>query len=270
LQTKTKEVSVVDLIKQLQSYEEYAFSWEELLEFGSSPPSTLKKELARLCKKNELLNLRKGFYLILPPRYSSLGKLPIQLYIQKLFKYIDKPYYLSLFSAAAIHGAAHQKTQKEYIVTVPPALRDISKNNFQLEFVTAKNWDDKSINQHKSDAGMYNVSSPALTAIDLVHYHQKTGGINRILANIEELAEEIILEDLNNLLTWYPSVSAIQRLGYILEELQVDEQLVNCVFNHLQNKKHYPILLTIKKGQKPGSTGNRWKVDVNIELDSDL
>lgn len=263
-------MSVVDLIKQLQSYEEYAFSWEELQEFSTSPTTTLKKELARLCKKNELINLRKGFYIILPPRYASLGKIPVQFYIQKLFKYLNKPYYLGLYSAATIHGAGHQKTQKEYIITTPPALRDINKDNFQLEFVTAKSWEDKSINQHKSDAGVYNVSSPALTAIDLVHYHHKIGGLNRILANIEELAEEIRLEDLTNLLTWYPNVSAIQRLGYILEELQINEQLVNAVYEELSTRKYYPILLTNKKDQKAGSTGNRWKIDVNMELDSDL
>jgi predicted transcriptional regulator of viral defense system len=270
LQTKTKQVSVVNLIKQLQGYEEYAFSWEELRSFSTAPDSTLKKELARLCKKKELINLRKGFYLILPPRYASLEKLPIQLYVHKLFKYIDKPYYVGLFSAASIHGASHQQIQKEYIITTSPALRGISKNNIQIEFFNSKKWNKSSIQNHKSDAGMYNVSSPALTAIDLIQNHHKLGGINRVLANIEELEEEITLDGLKTLLEWFPNISAIQRLGFILEELQVNEELTTTLFKHLQQRKHYPILLSNKKGQKAGSAGNRWKIDINIELDNDL
>lgn len=263
-------MSAIDLIKQLQSYEEYAFSWEELRSFSSAPDSTLKKEVARLCKKKELIHLRKGFYLILPPRYSALEKLPIQLYVHKLFKYIDKPYYVGLFSAASIHGASHQQIQKEYIITTPPALRAISKSNIQIEFFNSKQWGKSNIRHHKSDAGLYNVSSPALTAIDLIQHHHKLGGINRVLANIEELAEEIKLDDIKTMLEWFPNTSAVQRLGFIFEELQVNNKFTNALFKHLKQRNYYPILLSNKKGQKAGSAGNRWKIDKNIELDNDL
>jgi len=37
----------------------------------------------------EVANLRKGFYLIITPRYSSAQKLPIQLYSEKLFNYLS-------------------------------------------------------------------------------------------------------------------------------------------------------------------------------------
>ena len=53
---------VAEYIKTLQSYEEYAFSWEEVLEKCNAPESTIRKELVRLAKKNEIVNLRKGFY----------------------------------------------------------------------------------------------------------------------------------------------------------------------------------------------------------------
>ena len=79
--------AVTHYIKQIQSYEEYAFSWEELLKNCDTPESTLRKELGRLAAKKEILNLRKGFYLIIPPRYQNLGKLPIQLYVNKPFHF---------------------------------------------------------------------------------------------------------------------------------------------------------------------------------------
>lgn len=263
-------MAVSEYIKQLQSYEEYAFSWDELLKNSNAPESTIRKELARLADKNEILNLRHGFYLIIPPRYQSLGKLPVQLYIDKLFKHLNKEYYVGLYSAATFYGAAHQQVQQDYVITVPPALRDINKGKTKLRFFKTQRSPEKNIIEKKSDAGLFKVSSPALTAVDLVHHQSKIGGINRILANLEELAQEITIEDLNNLLSWYSNKSTLQRLGYLMEELEVKESIPKYIYDKLKKEKFYPILLSPKKGQKAGSTGNRWKIDVNIKLENDI
>lgn len=263
-------MSVSEYIKQLQSYEEYSFSMEELLRDSNAPETTLRKELTRLMNKGEVFKLRHGFYLIIPPRYQNFGKLPIQLYVNKLFSFLEKKYYVGLYSAAAYHGAGHQKIQQDYIVTEPPALRGINKEKNKIRFFLTKQWHEQNIVQWKSDAGYCNVSSPALTAADLLYHHQKLGGINRMLSNIEELAEEISKADIEELLTWYPHKSTLQRFGYLLEEFQFDESITNLMYDHLCKEKFYSILLSPKKGQKAGGTGNRWKVDVNIKLESDI
>lgn len=262
--------AVTDYIKQLQSYEEYAFSWSELLENSNAPEPTLRKELMRLVERNELLNVRKGFYLILPPRYLGVGKLPLQLYVDKLFRHLNKPYYVAFYSAAAFHGASHQQIQQDYIATVSPALRDIDKGKTRIRFFKISNWPQKNIIQRKSDAGMFNLSSPALTAVDLINYPTKLGGLNRMLANLEELVEEITIQDITDLLSWYPHKSAIQRFGYLLEELQGKSERTEFIFQFLNQENFYPVLLSPKNNQKAGSTGNRWKIDVNLELESDL
>jgi predicted transcriptional regulator of viral defense system len=260
--------AVSDYIRQLQGYEEHAFSLEELRTSTQVSDSTLRKELNRLSAKGEVLNLRKGFFLIVSPRYQHVGKVPIQLYVDKLFQFLDKNYYVGLYSAATFHGAAHQQIQQDYIITVQPALRAINKGNTRLHFLNIKHWPDKNIVKHKSDAGLFNVSSPALTAVDLVFHHSKIGGINRIMANLEELAEEIKEKDMMDLLSWYPHISAIQRLGYLLGEIDVDRFIINLIEKN--QVKHYPILLSPKKGLTVGKTGNKWKVAVNLTLESDL
>lgn len=263
-------MNVSEYIKQLQSFEEYAFSWEEIQRNCSSPEPTLRKELIRLVNKNEILNLRQGFYLIIPPRYQNFKKLPVQLYIDKLFKHLGKNYYVGLYSAAAIHGASHQRIQQDYVITSTPAVRDIENGNTKIRFFKSGHWPDNNIIEKKSDAGLYKVSSPSLTAADLVHHHTKIGGLNRMLPNLEEIASEISAEDLNNLLSWYPYKSTLQRLGYLLEEMEVKESIPKEIFKHLNTKPFYPVLLTPRKGENVGSTGNRWKVDVNIKLESDI
>jgi predicted transcriptional regulator of viral defense system len=267
---KFTKVNAKSYIKHLLSIESYSFSLDEIKKNTTGEGTSLKFELARLNEKKEIINLRKGFYLIIPPRYSKQGKIPVQLYIDKLFKSLNRDYYIGFYSAAKFHGASHQQSQQDYIITEKPKLGDIKKNELNIRFFTSTKWSDQSIQEKKSDAGTFKISSPALTAVDLIHYQSKLGRINRMLAVLEELTEEINLEDVQNLLTWYPHKSSLQRLGFILEELGAEDEITIPILEHLKTGKFFPVLLSPKSNQKAGAVNNPWKVDVNIKLESDL
>ncbi len=263
-------MTVADYIKQCLSVEEYSFSLNELQMKIEKSEASIKSELSRLIEKKVIVNLRKGFYLIIPPRYSKQGQIPIQLYIEKLFKYLNRNYYLGFYSAAKFHGASHQQTQRDYLMTEKPKLNDIGKNTFDLRFFTTAKWPNKNLLNKKSDAGIFKISSPALTTVDLIHHQTKLGGLNRMLAILEELAEEINQNDIAELLTWYPHKSTLQRFGFLLEEENAAQKLNEQIKQYLKKSKFFPVLLSPKSGQKPGAVDNFWKVDVNIKLESDL
>jgi len=263
-------VYLADYIKEKLSLEEYSFSIKELLAVTHKEKEALTTDLSYLTKKGDILPLRRGFYLIIPPRYSKQGKLPVQLYIENLFKNLNRPYYLGLYSAAKFHGASHQQVQRDYIITTKPTLLDISRGAIDLRFFTTANWPEKNILIKKADAGTYKISDPVLSALDLIHYQNKLGGLNRMLSVIEELIEEMTDSDLNDLLTWYPHKSTLQRFGYLLEDLHPDNYLIDTLFEYFESTKFYPVLLSPESRQKPGAVDNRWKVDVNLILESDL
>jgi hypothetical protein len=73
--------------------------------------------------KKEVLQIRQGFYVIIPPKYSKSGTLPLYLFIDDLMKSLDKPYYVSLLSVAALHGAAYQQPMGYTVITQSPAPR---------------------------------------------------------------------------------------------------------------------------------------------------
>lgn len=264
------KVTVAKYIKKLLSIEEYSFSVDELRRELGKTDTSIKRELDRLTEKGEIINLRKGFYLIITPRYSSAQKLPIQIYSEKLFKFLNRNYYIGLFSAAKFHGASHQQTQRDYLITEKPKLNDISKKTINIRFFTTTKWSDINIQQKKSDAGIFRISSPALTIVDLIHHQTKLGGINRMLATIEELSEELTESDLINLLSWYPNKSTLQRLGFLLEEYGHNKGFQEIIYSELKVKDFYPVLLCPKSKEKPGAVDNKWKVDVNVKLESDL
>ncbi len=263
-------MNLSDYIKERLSFEEYSFSLSEFATNTDKSETALKREVSYLVSKGDIIPVRKSFYLIIPPRYSRQAKLPIELYISKLFKYIQREYYLGLYSAAKFHGAGHQQIQRDYIIISTPTLLDIKKGALDLRFLTTSNWPKKNVINKKSDAGHFKISDPILTAVDLIHYQTKLGGLNRMLAILEELIEEISLADLKDLLTWYPHKSTLQRLGFLLEELQADSQLTKLLIEYLKRDRYFPVLLSPKSKEKPGAVNNIWKVDVNIKLENDL
>jgi predicted transcriptional regulator of viral defense system len=183
---------------------------------------------------------------------------------------LKKPYYLGFYSAATFHGASHQKIQQDYVITQLPALRDIDKGNLKIRFFNCVNWPEGNIIKRKSNAGFFNLSSPALTFVDLLDNQKQLGGINRMLAILEELSEAIEPADLKELISWYGNKSTLQRMGYLLEEMQWKDQLSDLIFETLQQHPFFPVLLSPDKDHKAGSTGNRWKIDANVELESDI
>lgn len=266
----TQMGAVAEFVRELQSYEEYLFSTTELHTKVSAPESSVKKELARLVADNQIINLRKGFYLILPPSYQHYKKLPLEFYIDKLFKSLNKPYYVAHYSAAASYGASHQQIQQDYIITEPPALRDIAKGNIALRFFNSSVWPKGNVLDKKSRTGYFKISSPALTFADLLENQNNLGGINRMLAILEELCESITKQDLEELLAWYDNKSTLQRMGFLMEQLEWNGDYAEIIFMSLYENKIFPTLLTPRYGQKAGSAGNRWKIDQNTFLESGL
>lgn len=260
--------AVYEFIRELQSFEEYAFSVEELRNQTEVPESTLRKELTRLTNRVEILNLRKGFYLIIPPTYKSFHKIPINFYVDKLFQYLEKPYYVAFYSAAAIYGASHQQLQEDYIMTKPPALRAISRGNIRLNFHSRINWPTKNIVKKKSDAGYYNLSSPALTIADLLESQHHLGGLHRMMPIVEELAELLEDEDVLELLSWYKNKTVLQRMGFILEKISLKPSIQELLYDFLKNSVYYTVLLSPEKQKLQGTAGNRWKVNENHKFES--
>ncbi len=151
-----------------------------------------------------------------------------------------------------------------------PKLRDIKKNAINIRFFTIANWPDKNISERKFDAGIFKISSPALTAVDLIRYQSKIGGLNRAFTVLEELLEEISLNDVKDLLSWYPNKSTLQRFGFLLESMGADKEITGTIREHLGEADIFPVLLSPSESASNGANDSSWKVKVNISLESDL
>lgn len=255
-------------LADIRSRGRYAFTLEELMAEFNLPYLTIKQGLYRLKLKKVIFQVRQGFYTIVPPEYSAQGIIPLYFYLDDLMKYLGRSYYLSLLSAAALHGAAHQQPMEFFVTIQHPTLRSIKNMKVKINFVTKNNWPEEVIVKHKTSSGYINVSSPEWTALDLLANINKLG-LNRVVTVIQELASEIKASNLAKTASKYDNISNLQRLGYILDNVAGEKKLADSLHKELEKKKYNLVLLSPLKGRK-GEIDEKWRVIKNMEIESDL
>jgi predicted transcriptional regulator of viral defense system len=258
-------------LDEQRSNGQYSFTTEKLHDQLGISENALKKSLQRLKTQESVVMVRKGFYVIVPPEYKAKGIIPTSLYVNELMKFLDRDYYVGLLNAASYHGAAHQQPQSYAVITEGIALRSIQNDKVSITFHIKKSWNRNNIVQKKVDTGYIKISSPELTALDLVSYYQQVGGLNRVATVLEELREVIQAERLKDAASHYEEIAAIQRLGYLLEYVLADKELSDALYEYLGTIDFYTTLLRREK-EKPESmaTGNRWKIVPNTEIEADI
>ena len=265
---KNKGISWDNFFVGLQSQGRYTFTFDELRCRFDLSEEALLQGLYRYKSKKQIAQIRKGFYAIISPEYSKQGMLPPYLFIDDLMKSLNKPYYTALLSAAALHGAAHQQPMEYFVIAKTPAPRSINSKKLKISFFSKNNWEQNDIVQKTTNAGYINVSSPELTALDLLAYTEKIG-LNRATTVLQELAQTMKVSALLRTAKRYPSTPVIQRLGYIFDKVLGEETLAKTLQKVLSNRTVVPVLLSTQKG-KQGEMEQIWKVIKNMEIESDL
>jgi predicted transcriptional regulator of viral defense system len=260
-----------EFIDGLRSNGRYSFSMKELRNQYKFSPEAIKKSLQRLRKKKKIVQVRKEFYVIVPPEYSAAGIIPPSFFIPDLMKFIDRDYYVGLLNAASYYGAGHQQPQEHFVVTVPPTIRPIHNRLIKISFCKKKNWDNRFVIDQKTEAGYLKISSPELTALDLVFYQDRVGGIDRISTVLQELSGQMKPNALRDCAKTYNVTSVVQRLGFILENVLEQSDLVKPMKKLLHDTKYFPLLLGTKGPKIKGlQIDNDWNILKNITVEPDL
>lgn len=235
--------------------------------------AAIKSGLNRLVQKQKIISIFKGYYLIVPPQYSSKGILPAALFIDGLMNFLDRKYYVGLLNAAALYGASHQQPQEYFVVTGYPVLRATNKKGIKINYISTKEFPPEILTEKKkTETGYISVSNPLLTAIDLIMYEKKIGGLNRAATVINELAETMKPGDINEAIIKYAAAASLQRLGFVLEEILNKKGLAEKLLSLCKKReiKFYLIPLKASGKKEKESISDRWKLIINAEIDPGL
>ncbi len=252
-------------ILKVQAEGRYSLTLAELREHITVSDKALMQNLHRLKANNKIAQIRQEFYVIIPPQYSHQGTLPATLFLDDMMKYLRREYYLGLFSAVALYGAGHQQPMETQVVIHKPMLRSITNNKQAISFFSLNNWKKEWIVQKNTESGFVNVSSPELTAFDLIHQHKKIGGLNRSIPILEDLCESLKGSKLAGIAN-DKAFPTVQRLGYLFELLG-EMKFSDALFKVLSKKKTNATPLSLSHIGREGQLNRRWNLIINTELD---
>jgi predicted transcriptional regulator of viral defense system len=267
--------SLAIYLTSLQSEGRIAFTRDEAITSLGITQAAFLKAAARLQKRHMLFNPRQGFYVAVPPQFLSWEAPPPSWYIDALMRHEGGCYYVGLLKAAELHGATHHAVMEFQVVT-DQQLPKIRAGRSWITFHFRK--DLKSVRdgvvERKTDTGSMKVSSPELTALDLLRYVQVAGGIDAVATVLVDLGGKIDGDKLAAMATHFDR-TYVQRLGYLLDRLGHADH-AQALHNHLPTRKSVPwvALEPPKRGAGTSSAtpierNARWRVTVQRYPETD-
>lgn len=250
----------------------YYFTQKEILEDLGIKETSLAVSLSRLASDGKIKMIRKGFGIITA---LTTGVLHPSYFIDGMMKYLGAKYYVGLLSAASHWGASHQAIMVYYVVT-DKVIKPVSLGRMKIQFVTKSNFDEiTEIQKVAGSGGYYNVSTPELTAIDLIRYPKKSGHLNHVSTILDELIESIDMKKLISLCSKsYTPTSTVQRLGFILDEVLLLRSKAVELKKCLEKRKIQRIVLSsaqkkddIKYSDYPFDS--KWGIYLNTSVEPD-
>jgi len=257
-----------DYLESLQSRGLYCFERKKTMGLLQMTDNAFKKAAHRLMKKSKINRIRGDFYTIIPIEYKATASLPAPWFIHQFMQHLKQPYYCGLLTAAALLGAAHQQPMVFQVITTKQ-MRPIEVGQLRIEFIYKKTIQTHFYQPIKTATGYMNVSTPEMTAFDLVRYMRVAGHIHHVATVLCELVTELTPQQLALLVEQgnVPVIDA-QRLGYLLDVLGLSIDL-QPLEQALKSKTLNQRLLVTDGDEIILEKNQRWHILVNESVEPD-
>src|SRR3990167_8558764 len=183
-------MNIHEFLTQITAKGHCSFTYSEVKEALGVSDIAARAALRRLKQKGELAHPLSKFYVVVPPEYRILGCRPAEHFIHELMEFINVPYYVGLLSAAQYHGAAHHRPQQFQVVTTQKR-RPITCGRIKIVFITKKTIEHTPTESFNTSQGTIIVSNPEATAMDMVTYPNRCGGLDNVLTVLTDLVKKM-------------------------------------------------------------------------------
>lgn len=264
---RQKTVDIASYIDNLAAKGRYHFTTAEAVAALGCSPVAAQAAIRRLRAKARVAMPFRGFHLIVPPEYRTLGCLPADQFLPQLMEVLGLAYYAGLLTAASLHGAAHQAPMvfQAVVVLNRPEIRC---GRVRVEFVARANASEIPTISRNTPRGVLRVSTPEATAFDLAGYPSRAGGFSNVATVLAELSEKMDATKLTDEIQHSP-LPWTQRLGFVLDRVGAEalaRPLAEYVASHA--KEYVP--LRPRRSVAGSTRDSRWRLLVNEEVEADL
>ena len=254
-------------ITDLAAVGRYCFTSRDAREALAVSADAARLALSRLARKKRIASPARGFHVILPPEYRSLGCLPPEQFVPDLMEWLNQPYYVGLLSAAQFHGAAHHRPQEFQVMLAKPR-RPVRCGRVRVAFIGRKRLQDVAVQSLNTPRGNLNVATPEATAVDLVGFQRRAGGLDQVATVFSELSERMDPHKLLAAAETSP-ITWAQRLGYLLESVNAGE-LVAPLKDYVRRYAKRSTALLPGGHDSESQLAEDWKLRINASLETDL
>jgi predicted transcriptional regulator of viral defense system len=263
-------VALRELPEYLLEHGKYFATVAELCRLTGGDAHAVTVGMARLRAKGRVFSPAKGLHVVIPPEYRQWGAPPALDFIHPMMTTLKRDYYVSMLSAAELHGAAHQHPQVLQVMVgrhVPD--RDFGRS--RIRFFLGRHVTQVGVVMKNSNSGVVQVSSPEVTALDLATRPGDCGGVSNVATVIAELSTGVGLEPLRIVETarCYPA-AALRRLGWLLEFVEAPFDLGLLEKRVNEHSIHRASTLLDPSGPRRGMSSRRWGLVENVTVEPDL
>lgn len=255
-------------VEALPSQGRYSFTRDEAMSAFRLNRKAFVQVASRLLARKKIARIHGKFYVVVPLEHAAVGVIPADWFIGNLMEHLCRPFYVGGLSAAEYHGAAHQRPQWYQVVTDRP-LRDISCRGVGIRFLVKRDIKGTPIQKIKVVTGYIPVSTPEATAVDLIRYSRRVGGLDHVLTVLQELGDVIDPVKLAKVAKLDGKVAYAQRLGWLLERAGYAEK-AKPLARWVARKKPLDVKLEPSLPIRGSLRNKRWSLRVNTEVEGDL
>lgn len=268
MKSENRSVNAKDYIVGLMSAGRYSFTSEEARKALGVSAGAVKMALNRLARRGQIASPARGFYVVIPPEYSSLGCLPADQFISALMKRSGQRYYVGLLSAAQYYGAAHQRPQV-FQVMLGKARRGIRCGQVRVSFVVRKRLAQVPVRSFNTPRGTVQVSTPEATAVDLVGYSGHAGGLDQVATVLSELVGQLDPHRLVEAAKTAP-ITWGQRLGYLLGQVDGGGDKTVELKTYIREAAMNTVALAPGSPRDTTRRDATWKLYINADVEPEL
>ena len=252
------------VVDALQGRGRYAFTRDEVAEEVSRSLSGLDQALWRLRDKGRLVSPRRGSTSSCRP--STGRRAPRRRPGSSTISCGSwtSPTTWPSLSAASLHGAAHQQPMVFQVMTDRPT-RPARAGRVRISFHMSRSVEATPVTKVQTETGHIPVSTPEVTALDLVRFHAASGHMSNVATVISELAEGLDAKRLGEACAMY-ATPVVQRLGFLLDGLG-HHGLSEAVATALDDRRLRSVKLVPGARGRARKTDPTWRVIVNATVD---
>jgi len=234
------------------------FTIEDFKEYDRSP----KGLLYNLSKKNWILRIKRGLYMIAPLEAGEFGARSYTVHSFLIASHLVEPYYISHWSALNYHGLTEQTPPAVYITTIKPRNR---KKILDVDFIFVTVSERKmfGITEIRVENAPVRVSTPEKTIVDCLDHPEHCRGIEEVAKAIYFEHKNMDFKKIVKMAEKMGNRTIVKRLGYLLERLGLNEY--EGLLAGFKISKGYSCLNP--KLPKRGRINERWKLRVNVKID---